>query len=271
MDPFINWVASYPRSGNTWVRALLLAYQQGDRFSLNHMEGIPGEPRPAYYRMLWPGKDEPTNLDWAHMRALALRTYYETRRTKEFVLKTHTANVALKGVHLIPRGYTNKAIYVLRDPRDVLCSCARYFNKSHEEMLRLMLEPGHVLTDKNETLQFASSYANNVSGWTREKEFPVFLVKYGELLRDPGLVLCGMLKFLGTKINLEAVKAAVNATGIGTFRAIENRQGFREKPPEVGTFFGKGAEGVWRDELTPALADKLLEGLGLTQDARNAA
>lgn len=257
-------MASYPRSGNTWVRALLLAYREGERFDLNRMDGIPGEPSPAYYRELWAGEEEPNNLDWAHMRALALRYCYETRRHKEFVLKTHTANIKLADIHLIPRGYTNVAIYVVRDPRDVLCSCARYFSQTHEKTLKLMLDPRHVLVDeKSGTKQFVSSYANHVKGWTGEKTFPVHVVRYGDLVREPAVQLTNMLKFLNPDllVDPDQVDAAVGRCAIDAFRAVEKAQGFRERPLDAGQFFGEGREGVWRTTLAPALADELINRL----------
>lgn len=264
--PFVSWIASYPRSGNTWVRALLIAYQQGDLFDVNRLEPIPGEPPPAFYRMLWPGAEEYEKLDWAHMRALALRNYYETRRSKEFVLKTHTANINLSGVHLIPRGYTNRAVYVVRDPRDVLCSCAAYFGKSHRKMLDLMFERGHMLTDENTGVwQFVSSYKNHIVGWIKEKSFPVHVVRYGDLLRQPEYELEKMLKFLDPDcaIDVKCISSAVEKCEIQQFRDIEATRGFRERPPGVERFFGAAKEGRWRKELKTELADELIDRLGL--------
>ena len=260
-EPFVSWIASYPRSGNTWVRALLLAYQQGDNFNLNRMDGIPGEPPPSYYRGLWSGAGDYDLLDWAHMRPVALRNYYEHRRNNPFVLKTHTANAKINGVHLIPRGLTNRAVYVLRDPRDVLCSCAKYHSKTHEQMVELMLNAGHCLIDKGTGIwQFLSSYATHVRGWTSEKEFPVHVVRYGDLLERPAHELSKMLKFFAPdeEVNVGLVARAVEVCSIGNCRKTEADIGFRERPPQVDRFFGSATEGGWRAELAPEIADRLV-------------
>lgn len=267
---FTTWVASYPRSGSTWVRALLLAYQQGPDFNLNRMDGIPGEPGPSFYRALWPGKEHYDKVDWAYMRPVALRHAYEHRRHKNFVLKTHTANVKLEGIQLIPPAYTNRAVYVIRDPRDVLCSCARYFGKGHEEMLKLMGDPKHALTDpRTEMLQFVSSYANHVQGWTRKTDFPVHVVRYASLVENPEGELGKMLLFLDPEMEIDAerIKMAVGMCCVDTFREQEKMHGFREKPPGVEEFFGKGKTGGWREELSGELAERVVAAAMNTQSA----
>lgn len=259
--PFINWIASYPRSGNTWLRALLLAYREGDDFDLNRMQGIPGEPSPAYYRMIWSGKEEYDLNDWAYMRAIALKNAYESRRTKDFVLKTHTANVAIGGTPLIPKSYTNKVVYIVRDVRDVLCSCSRYFNKSHDEMLDLMENENHMLTDEKSGIwQFVSSYAMHLKSWANEKSFHVYGVKYSALLEDPTSELIKILRFFDpdAEVNLKEVKRAVHMTIKKNFIDKEKADGFREKPPGVKTFFNTG-ETEWKDELDPNVIERAVK------------
>lgn len=263
MQPFINWVASYPRSGNTWVRALLLAYRQGDLFDINRMEAIPGEPNDPVYRLIWPGKDSYDAGDWVHMRATALLYAYETSRHKPFVLKTHTANIKVHDVPLIPKNYTNKALYIYRDPREVLCSCAKYFDKTHEQMLELMLNEKHALTDdKSGVIQFLSSYKMHVKGWLQEKTFPVMGVKYSDLVKDPGGMLISILKFFDPdiRIDMDRAKFAVDVTGLKRLRKTEKKKGFREKPPGVKKFFGTGGE-HWSEVLDSEIEERLMQAV----------
>lgn len=263
MEPFVSWIASYPRSGNTWVRSLLLAYRQGTSFDLNRMEAIPGEPSPAFYRMLWPGIDPYEGEDWVHMRPLALRYMYETRKFNPFVLKTHTANLRLYGASLIPSVYTNKAVYIYRDPREVLLSNSKYLGKTHEEMLELMLADFYKLTDDAKgNWQFISSYRKHVKSWMNHNDFPVLGVRYSDLVKDPGGMLISILRFFDPdiEIDFERAKFAVKATSLGRLKKQEEEDGFREKPPEVGQFFGTSKDS-WQEELDPDIADRLMDGI----------
>lgn len=158
-DPFITWIASYPKSGNTWLRALLCAYVQQEAFRVNGMDMIPGEAPDPLYRILWSGSEPYSIYDWACMRPMALRYQYESCRYPDFMLKTHTANIGVDDMALIPRSYTQRAIYVIRDPRDVLVSCAHYFEKTYEQVWEDMRKPQHCLSAPDGgTWQFCSSY-----------------------------------------------------------------------------------------------------------------
>lgn len=263
--PFIDWLASYPKSGNTWVRTLLNAYKYLDKFHLNTMDAVSSEPKRPTYMGLWLHSEPFDIYDWAVMRPVALRQWVETHRTQEhFVLKTHCANAALNDMPLIPAPYTRKALYITRDPRDVLVSAAKYFRNDTQAQWDLMRKEDHILGawEHQLTFQPSLSYRTNVVSWLTETRYPVAHVRYEDILEDPVGMFTSILEFYEVEVEPEKVKLAVELSSFDRMQKAEQKHGFRDNLPqdnpdrgEVAPFFRAGTAGQWKTELDPELAD----------------
>lgn len=272
MEHFIDWVASYPKSGNTWVRALLNAYYYGKLFHPNNMDIVCGEPHKAYYNGLWTS-NEPWDLyDWACMRNVALCQMHELKPINHFVLKTHTANVQIHDVGLISERYTRRAVYVVRDPRDVLVSSSKYFRNSPQEQWRVMQDANNILGEQDSIISWqpTSSWEMHVKSWLTETRFPVLKVRYEDLIADTAGEFAKILDFFGIEKDMERVRLAVELSSFKAMRQIEQELGFKDNLPmfkndhkgEASPFFRVGKCGQWRTELTPKLAKEVANQLG---------
>ena len=134
--PLINWLASYPKSGNTWVRTLLYAYKFGN-VQLDQIKGfvtsdlLPGAwfaAAPVPWGML-------TDDQKLLVRYTALMIIATTASQDRLIVKTHCACGKMNSVDLIPNELTEKAVYIVRDPRDVTISYARHMGKSIDEAI----------------------------------------------------------------------------------------------------------------------------------------
>ena len=259
-QPFISWLASYPKSGNTWVRALLDAYVVGDLFNYNNMDLVASEPVRETYIGLRNTLDEYDVYDWACMRGAALTNWLLTRGTDgHMFMKTHTANVYMHDMPLMPQKYTKKAVYIIRDPRDVIISAAKYFRHSLEKQWEKMRDDTMIMGawDKPMSFQPCGSWRMNVLSWTQEERFPVHLVKYEDLLADTAGTFRKILKFYGFEIDEAKIQRAVELTEFSRLQKLEQKFGFRDDVPkneekgktEDRQFFRVGKARQWETEM----------------------
>lgn len=186
------------------------------------------------------------------LRPAALLNQF-ARMNRPLWIKTHFANFQPDGglPHCIPKDFTTKALYVVRDPRSVVLSFAKFFQFSIETAVENMNNKDFTIGG---TEQFASvlvsSWSNHVASWTGESEFPVHVVKYEDMLEDAGKELTEVLEFLDIEVNAETVAKAVEATKISKLSQEEKDNGFREHSGKGRQFFSEG--GIrWQDELGP--------------------
>lgn len=268
-EGFVNWIASYPKSGNTWVRALIDAYFYQDDFSINTMDRVLGEPPVDYYRGLWTGKEEWELYDYVCMRQTALKQMHEDKQGLEpFLVKTHVANVKIHDMPLVSSYYTNKAIYIIRDPRDVLVSSSKYFREDLERSWYFMKDERRVAMPPEDrptdlVMQPIASWGMHVKSWLGQDGFPVLLLRYEDLLEDTYRELTRIITFLDIPLQPLKVKKAVELTRFHALQKAEEEHGFRDNLPkrlgrkDATLFFREGRAGQWREELPEELAEEV--------------
>lgn len=251
----ITWLASYPKSGNTWVRALLEAYRTGI-VDINHMSTCVGDLVPYFYHSVSP-TGELTSENTRLLRSAALFHMKTLKPCDPLVVKTHYANVVVDEAAVIPPALTDRAIYIIRDPRDVAVSYAKHFDYTYDAAINAMADPQRVIvTEPFEHI--LGSYSMHVKSWTCEQAYPILLVRYEQLLADPYKTFGGVLAFLGFTVNEERLHAAVELCDFSRLRAQEVEKGFREKKGG-DAFFNTGRAGVWESCLTNEQAERIVE------------
>jgi aryl sulfotransferase len=259
------WLASYPKSGNTWVRAMLAALTaEADDPDLD-INGLGGGPiassRPHIEQ--WLGFAS-SDLTFEEIEALrpACDAAFDRSLDEVRFRKIHDALWTRAGSPIVPPERTRGAIYVVRDPRDVAVSFAHHSDKTNEwsvealgDPARAMVETGHDLDPQ--VPQLLGTWSDHVSGWTGHDLFPVLTVRYEDMAADPLAELARLASFAGLEPNAERLAAAVGAASFETLRAKEARDGFFERPGLDRPFFRSGRVGGWRDELAPELAARL--------------
>lgn len=266
------WLASYPKSGNTWFRLLVetsLA-PPGAALDINDLQvrgGIASARRPI---------DELSLLDsrlLTHREADWLRPgVHEALARGEFpeigvqwalpamsprLMKVHDAYTAgPDGAPLFAAA--RGAIAIVRDPRSVASSLASYFNHSIDHAIADMASEDFELSaringESTQVRQRLLSWSAHVRSWLDQTDVPVHLVRYEDLKADPATTFQAAMRFAGHEIERGAVEQAVGATDFARLQAQERERGFRESQPSRKhdkPFFRRGRADGWRDELT---------------------
>ena len=252
------WLASYPKSGNTWLRCLLEAYRRNGLLDPNDIRFGVSDAGSTVMQGVSPMSH--VNLGWSGemlLRPAALLNLF-CRLNKPMFIKTHFANIQPDGglPHCIPAQYTDRAVYVVRDPRSVLLSAMRFFRFPLDQMADAMANKEFRIggTEMFATT-FVSSWSNHVASWTSEQAFPVHIVRYEDLIKDAGKELTEVLEFLDDDVDQDRVRRAVDASDLANLRKREEDEGFRENPSK-GQFFGEGGS-RWKEELGPKWSERI--------------
>lgn len=248
----IVFVASYPKSGNTYVRLLLEAYRNNGFVDINNLTMVHGDSGATLIQGVSPTPIENLGLRGeALVRPAALLGLY-CRLTPPVYVKTHWANIQLEGLPpAIPPDITEKAIYVVRDPRDVFSSFSRFYGFSNEKAADEMNSKEFTIGgQENYARSLVSSWSVHVGSWVGEQRYPVHVVRYEDMLSDPEKELTEILEFLGKDVDEARVKRAVKAASLKKARKQESENGFKEYSGKDQKFFTEGGS-RWKDELGP--------------------
>jgi len=251
----IVWLASYPKSGNTWTRLFLDAYFLGDIDINEIVVSVPDDLASMY--QLGDGSDiakSPIDIQQLMRPAALLRlvkTYNETRNNTPLFVKTHQAHMIANGIELLPEPLTKATICIVRNPIDVLPSFAKHMGLSIDEAIESMNDKYRCLaaTDKRMS-EFTSSWdAFNLSYLNADTHNVKYFL-YEDMLQNPVDQFAKMLRHAGIEPDIERVKKAVELVDLSRLREREKKEGFRESSPNAkNQFFGCGGSGN-RNKLT---------------------
>ena len=152
------------------------------------------------------------------------------------VAKTHTANASVDGFNMIPHTLTDRAVYVVRDPRDVALSLADHLGIDVPAAVQKMGDPQSVLR-KRDMANFISSWSVNVASWIKTPRFPVLVVRYEEMIEDIRAQFARVLAFFGIEPDDARMDYAVEATRFDKLREHEDAIGFLHKSEHQERFF----------------------------------
>lgn len=257
-DDGIVWLASYPRSGNTWMRAFLHAYLGNETVNINDMTEIRNDIMPYYTRIVSGAEVSEMSQAWRmFFRPVALYNQLVNVAVRPAIIKTHFINKTLQGHPAIPLSVTSKAIYITRDPRDVCVSLAKYLAIPLKQTVSDMNKEGFGLSNPGTIVSILNSWSEHVSSWINEKNFPVHIVRYENMKSDPVETFLRVLGFLKIEPDQDRVKRCIEVCSIENMKAQEDLRGFAESAR--GAFFGRGLVGGWKDILPEGLEKILIE------------
>jgi len=259
-----HWLASYPKSGNTWMRFLLTAYQWGDLAINAAFESTMGDGQPYAYHTVspLPLKDmSPTEI--LFLRHAALVHIIARFPHNPVILKTHNANVRAGSVDLIPKEMTAPSIYIVRDPRDVLISYAEHMGHTLEQAAGTMNEMGACLDQGQLGIyHHLTTWSQHVRSWADDAKFDLLVVRYEDMLEDPKRELRRAVEHMGMPLYEERLDNAVELCRFERLRGQEDEQGFKEKSPKAERVFVRGTAGNWREGVPVDLVAKIEQDHG---------
>jgi hypothetical protein len=249
------WLASYPKSGSTWMRAFLHNYitQPDGPHSINALTKFCVPECGAVFFKTCDDRaaSEYTTQEVQKMRPLVHRNFMALHDDLVFV-KTHNAAMTMHGVPLCTPEVTAGAIVIIRDPRDVALSYSRYTGLSVDETIAFMAEPNAAnRSTAVQVFELFSTWSRHVESWVATKNR--LLVRYEDMLADPAKSFGRVVKFLGGEAEPERLARAIAFSGFEVLSAQERADGFQAHAPDaVSSFFRVGRAGQWREAMTPA-------------------
>jgi len=258
----LAWLASYPKSGNTWIRILLSHYLAGRAadFDINCLS-IPNAADMTVFDRVGVFPPSELTLDEGDCARVSLYRCLAAQGPAPVWLKIHDAFRRIAtGDWLCPPDVSLWAVYVVRHPADVAISLSYHFGMSLEEAVAFMARPTAVI-GRNSRLQFGQvlhTWSDHVNSWRRQSDIPVLLVRYEDLLEDPIAGFQQVLRGLRLPVDPERVVDVVEAATFARLQRHEVTSGFSERAPwATAPFFRAGRAGQWRNQLSSTLIARL--------------
>ena len=231
----ILWVASYPKSGNTWVRAFLENYIQNTDHSIdiNTMHTI-STAESAAHRYEPHITDEKKSIDLSIEEICALRPLVQADIAKQAngttFVKTHNYLGEFNGHPLHHSAVTSGAIYIVRNPLDVTVSMAKYFGYTIDETIDYMAEEmTGTPNEPHNVPQIITSWSMHVSSWTQNPEASRLVLRYEDILDNPKKIFRKVESFLGLKRDPNRLKSAIKNSSFAQLKAQESKKWFYRK------------------------------------------
>ena len=249
------WLASYPKSGNTWLRCLVEAYRTNGHLDINDMRSSIGDSGKILTDSVSPvGTTDLTEIELYLLRPAALLQALVYAKTPRFI-KTHFCNKQPNGASpFIPACWTHKAVYIMRDPRSVAVSFSRHFGFSPHKTISGLnnqkLSIGGEESKDTHSLTIVGDWSSHVTSWTEEKQYPVLVVRYEDLMENTEEIFKTVVEFCDLEYDEARAKRAIRASSLKNLQKIEENGGFRETSKKSDKFFTEGGT-RWQQELGP--------------------
>ena len=267
----IFWIASYPKSGNTWLRSLLTAYyfSKKGNFDQNLLSTIKQFPRKEFFKnfdynskvvtdtsRFWiPAQDE-INLD---------------NNLKFF--KTHNILGSINGNNFTNKKNTVGAIYIVRDPRNVITSFKNHYDFTLKEAYEAMTNQNYYIHQSQELndfgdFQLISSWEKNYQSWKKQNIFETKIIRYEDLLEETYYTFNEIINFINKVCNLknkfdkDKARNSIRTTNFSKLKNMEKKEGFIESvsskiDKKKIPFFHLGADNDWKKILSVDYQNKI--------------
>lgn len=246
------WLASYPKSGNTWVRTLVDALVTGEDPRLNHLAASTRSGDPILGL-------SPSAFTVEELLPISRRATLAQAPESGFrLLKTHAA--WLPGEDGYPTRWQPvgaRAIYLTRDPRDVAVSWAHHLSTTHEQAVDAMRDGMPFDADRLDPMSELPSWSEHVRSWLDQEDVPTLVLSYERLQEDTVACVLEIADWLSLAATRPEAEAAVERCGFAHLAAQEVMTGFVEAPSHGRAFFRRGVVGAWRTELEPELVTRV--------------
>jgi hypothetical protein len=267
----IVWLASYPKSGNTWLRIFfyhllrLIGGHPREQNELNRLERACGyETRKVelFERFIGRPLAQASMLDVMRARP-RVHAAIAAATPRMVLLKTHNLLGHVHGMPTVNPEASMAAIYITRDPRDIASSLANHLGSSVEHAIEVIRRPGYATPPSEEAAgEIWGSWSENVRSWTGERGSRLLVLRYEDMLAKPILSFTKVTRYLALRATPDQIREAVDLSSFSRLQALEVETGFSERPEKAGRFFASGKAGTWREKLSPSQVDAIVSDHG---------
>ena len=263
MFRMILWLASYPKSGNTWLRCLLSSYYytKNGEFKFDLLNNIPQFPAEKFFYKYRNLIKHPSDT----IRYWKIEQQKINDKNKFIFLKTHCALSTINNFSFTDAKNSIGAIYIIRDPRNLATSLKNHFQLSYEEAYEFLANKRNSLSTINEdknslNFQPLGSWDFHVKSWINYKNFPVLKIRYEDLIDTTFKTFKEVIQFIDNISNSKRVfdrKKAIDCirnTSFEKLRDMEEKLGFVEansikKTKKKIRFFNLGKKNDYNNML----------------------
>lgn len=265
----IYWLASYPKSGNTWFRTFMRNLVEDGAHPVDINDLATGSIAGARGWL-----DEVLGFDTAELtpdevERLRPEVYRWSLRDDEIGYhKIHDAYIATAdGEPLTGREVTLGALYILRNPLDVAPSAANHWHCSIDQAIERMGDAKMALARSRTSLpaqvrQILHTWSEHVQSWADAPDLQRLVIRYEDMQGDPIATFTRAAAFLNLPSDPARIEKAIRFSDFRELARQEAEKGFRERPQHTERFFRQGQSGGWRDKLTPEQVARIVADHG---------
>ena len=264
----IIWIASYPKSGNTYLRSFISSYyfSKNGIFKFNDLINIQQFPNIKFTKLNNESKED-ASKSWIFNQ----NSFFVKDKTT--FLKTHNCLMEYKGNKFTTENETIGGIYIVRDPRNVITSLTHHYSISYEQAFNYMKDENASLLQKSRendhsNFSYLSSWSNHYKSWIKTKNFEILFIKFEELEKNKVEVFTKVINFINKlnknnqKINQEKLSNSIKSTNFVNLKNKELTEGFEESVYSKVTgkklnFFNLGFNNRWQKILPDGIKNKM--------------
>jgi hypothetical protein len=263
----IIWLASYPKSGNTLLRSILATYffSEGGEFKFEYLYKIEQFPSINNFENL--GIDISDEKE-VFKNFIEAQKFINKEKNKIKFVKTHASLSRINDCNFTDLNNTLGAIYVVRDPRNVIKSYAHHYDLSIDEATDTMIDKSRWLVKTDKMFKtFLSSWGINYNSWKQLGD-KVLFIKYEDLINKKRTTLIKIFKFIkklgmqNLNLNMTKLNKVIKSTDFKVMQDLEKNQDFKEgvidnKTKKRKPFFRYGPENNWKEDLDKVNREKI--------------
>jgi len=246
----IVWLASYPKSGNTWLRILLSNLQADTNKPININDisdhGI-ASAKPIFEQQLGIDVSDLSNDEIDRLKPEIYCNHIK-KQPRDLYLKVHDAyQINSNKQPLFPKTCSLGVVHVVRNPLDVAISLANHLDLSFAQSVTVLNNSNYQFCgksdrDHHQLTQYLGNWSHHTQSW-QQADMPVHLVRYEDLKADTLGTFSKIIAFMGLEYTDTQIEKAVRFSDIKELQKQEKSHDFKERPSKAKRFFRKGDTG----------------------------
>ena len=264
----IIWIASYPKSGNTYIRSFLASYffSENGKFNFDQLLKLHQFPSMKFSKNRIESEEEASKY-WIFNQ----KTFFDNDELN--LVKTHNCLLKFRGNNFTSKDQTLGAIYIVRDPRNLITSFTHHYSFSYEDALKFMMYDKAALVEKSadndySNFTYLNSWSNHYKSWRDNDQFKTLFIKFEDLEDNKDKIFREIVKFINElnknskEVDEKKFINSINSTSFVNMKNKERNEGFEEsviskKTGKKLNFFNLGFNNRWQKNLSNDIKQKM--------------